>query len=121
MSVNYELKDLDVSKLPETIRELLDGSPNVNHTPYHTIFYTETHDKPSYFEGIGKEQQVLCLGYTLIEEDGTPKRFPSYKTDENGNTYKLTDDHIAEGFTLMLVDPSEITYPLNEYFESIKL
>ncbi len=119
MSVKYELKDLDVSKLPETIRELLDESPNVNHTPYHTIFYTETHDKPTYL--IGKERQVMCLGYTQIEEDGTPKRVPSYKTDENGNTYKFRDDAIAEGFTFMLVDPSELTYPLNEYFDSIKL
>ena len=118
--IRYELKDLDVSKLPEIVREQL-GRERTGCTPYHTICYEpEKYDKPTYSEGTGKDIQFLMLEYTLIEEDGTPKRVPAYKTDENGNNYKVTDDHIANGFTVLKCDPSELTYPLNEYFDSIK-
>ena len=84
MSVKYELKDLDVSKLPTIIRERLDE------TPHHTIFYLEDHDKPEFCKGDGKDTQFLFLGLT------------------------------EGGFCCLKCDPSEITYPLNDYFESIK-
>lgn len=121
MSVKYELKDLDVSKLPKDVRELLAEPIPKTRAPYHTIFYLEERDKAEYSKGSGKDIQYFFLNFTCLKEDGTPERVPSYKTDEEGNTYKDTDDDIAVGFTCLKCDPSEITYPLNEYFDSIKL
>ena len=121
MSVKYELKDLDVSKLPKAVRDQLDKDPDVERrTPYYSIWWPKTSDNPTYFEGLGKYQQVFWLDFISLNEDGTAERHPFYETDENGNPYKTGDDHIAKRFILLLADPSEITYPLKDYFESIK-
>lgn len=121
MSVNYKLKNLDVSKLPDDVRELLAQPTSKSRTPYHSIFYLEEHDKAEYSKGSGKDVQYFFLNYTCLNEDETPQTVSAYKTDEDGNDYKYTDDHIAEGFTCLKCDPSKITYPLEEFFESIKL
>ena len=53
MSVKYELKDLDASKLPEDVREMLAEPIPKSRSPYHTIFYVENRDKAEYSKGSG--------------------------------------------------------------------
>ena len=121
MSIKYQLNDLDVFKLPKKVRELLAEPTPKDRTPHYNIWFTEKFDKPTYLEKTGDHRQFFALSFISLKEDGTPATAPAWKTDENGNDYRLTDDPISIGFCVTYVDPSELTYPLEEFFESIKL
>ena len=117
MSVKYLylLKDLDVSKLPEDVRKYLAEPAAKHHKPYHAIWFHEDHARPEYLSSVDREGQLFGLDFVQLEEDGTPTKIRSHRTDDG---WEMKD---AVGFSFGYFDSAGFTYPLKEYFESIKL